>query len=60
MVLFQIRNTEFFYSIYHSVQDILTDRVLNLHVSVFFCLKGDYAFAEKCGTTFSLRLPVSV
>lgn len=36
MVLFQIRNTEFLYSIYPLVQDILTDRVLNLHVFGFF------------------------
>lgn len=53
MVLLQIRNTEFLYGIYPSVQDILTDSVLNLHVfGVFFCLKRDYACAEKCRTTF--------
>lgn len=40
MVLFQIRNTEFLYSIYPLVQDILTDRVLNLHVFGFFVWRG--------------------
>lgn len=35
MVLFQIRNTDFLHSIYPLVQDILTDKVLNLHVFSF-------------------------
>jgi len=53
IVLLQMRNTEFLCSVYPSVQDILTDRVLNLHVFGFFvCLKRDYACAEKCRTTF--------